>query len=64
MVLPVPQISAPVQVTSAYASLVEPEEGTELLYVPTTSINGVKCAKLEQQDVIGEVEYWNNAVVC
>ncbi|KAJ8429593.1 hypothetical protein Cgig2_008564 [Carnegiea gigantea] len=51
-------------VTSTYASLVNLEEGTELQYVPTTSINGVKCVKLEQEEVSREVEYWNNAFLC
>ena len=64
MVLTVPQIATPFQVTNTYTSLVDLEERTELHCVPTTSINGVKCAKLEKQDVSREVEYWNNAVLC
>ena len=53
-----------VNLLSAYASLVDPEEGTDLQFVHTHSINGVKCAKLELNDVQKEFEYWQKAVLC
>ena len=57
------QLSNP-PLVSSYASLVDPEDGTELRYVQTSCINGMKCAKLEKQDVNGEVEFWNSAIIC
>ncbi|KAJ8447801.1 hypothetical protein Cgig2_015164 [Carnegiea gigantea] len=52
------------QVRSTYASLVNPEEGTELNFVPATLINGTKCAKLCKEDVHEEIEYWKNTIIC
>jgi len=64
MVQLVPESALTTPIISSYASLVDPEEGTELRYIPTTCINGLTCAKLEKQDVSEEVEYWNTAVLC
>ena len=47
-----------------YASLVDPDEGTALEFVPVTEINGVKCAKVDLEDIEQEVNYWQNAVIC
>ncbi|KAJ8424344.1 hypothetical protein Cgig2_015610 [Carnegiea gigantea] len=44
---PIPQVT-----TSSYASLVDPEEGTGLKFVSADEINGVKCTKLNQEDII------------
>ncbi|KAJ8436659.1 hypothetical protein Cgig2_003038 [Carnegiea gigantea] len=41
------------EIYSSYASVVDPDEGTKLKFVPTRITNGVKCAKLEKKDV-----YW------
>jgi len=38
-----------VPIYSSYASVVDPNEGTELRFVPTRIINEVKCAKLEKK---------------
>ncbi|KAJ8425740.1 hypothetical protein Cgig2_000800 [Carnegiea gigantea] len=64
MVQPAPDTASTTPIVSAYASLVDPEEGTELRYMPTTCINGLTCAKLANQDIREEVEYWNTAVLC
>ena len=40
---------------NSYVSLVAPQEGAELKYVPITVINGTKCAKLDKADVENEL---------
>ncbi|KAJ8425192.1 hypothetical protein Cgig2_004314 [Carnegiea gigantea] len=42
---------------STYASLVDPEEGTALKFIPMNEVNGRQCAKIEKED------YWENAVL-
>jgi len=32
--------------------------------MPTSDIYGTKCAKLLNEDVKEEIEYWENAVIC
>ncbi|KAJ8434397.1 hypothetical protein Cgig2_014244 [Carnegiea gigantea] len=58
--LPVPP---PITLISTYASLVDPEEGTDLKFVPTTVVNGLKCAQLLNEDVDDEIAYWQNALI-
>ncbi|KAJ8420807.1 hypothetical protein Cgig2_019766 [Carnegiea gigantea] len=53
-----------VQIVSSYASLVDPEEGTELKFVSTEIIDGKQIAKIEREDVEAEIDYWQNAVLC
>jgi len=48
----------------SFAQLVDPNEGTELKFVPSSIINGVKCTQLEQSDVKDEIQYWQSAVLC
>ncbi|KAJ8428619.1 hypothetical protein Cgig2_009145 [Carnegiea gigantea] len=55
---------AQVPPTSSYASLVDPDDGTSLNFVPATLINGKKCAKLEKADIFPDIDYWKNAVLC
>ncbi|KAJ8436173.1 hypothetical protein Cgig2_034201 [Carnegiea gigantea] len=43
--------------------MVDPEEGADLKFIPTRTINGVKCSKLEKEDVEAEIEYWQQAVL-
>ncbi|KAJ8449649.1 hypothetical protein Cgig2_005671 [Carnegiea gigantea] len=40
----------------SFAQLVDPNEGTELKFVPSSIINGVKCTQLEKSDVEAEVQ--------
>ena len=49
---------------STYASMVDPNEGCALSFIPTQTINGTKCAKLEQADIEEEISYWQSAVLC
>ncbi|KAJ8424909.1 hypothetical protein Cgig2_001552 [Carnegiea gigantea] len=51
-------------VKPTYASLVDPNEGTALEFIPAADINGVKCAKVDFEDIEEEVNYWHNAVLC
>ncbi|KAJ8421942.1 hypothetical protein Cgig2_012934 [Carnegiea gigantea] len=51
-------------ILSSYASLVNPDEGSSLNFVQTPVIDGVKCAKIEINDVIPEIEYWQSAILC
>ena len=44
--------------------MVDPDEGTALEFIHAPSINGVVCAKLEAEDIEGEISYWQNAVLC
>ena len=46
-----------VPITNAYTSMVDPEEGTDLKFIPAHTTNGVRCAKLEKEDVADEIEY-------
>ena len=48
---------------STYASLVDPEEGTELKFISTEFIEGKKIAKINKEDVEQEIAYWQNAVI-
>ncbi|KAJ8432981.1 hypothetical protein Cgig2_022625 [Carnegiea gigantea] len=43
----------------SYAELVDPNEGTELNFVPTNFINGITCTKLENSDFEAEINYWH-----
>ena len=47
-----------------FASLVDPDEGTALAYIPVSEINGIKCAKVKLEDIGEEVNYCHNAVIC
>ncbi|KAJ8420316.1 hypothetical protein Cgig2_007978 [Carnegiea gigantea] len=53
-----------VSLSSSYASLIDPDDGTSLYFVPATLVNRKKCAKLDQDDVSLEIDYWNNVVIC
>ena len=44
--------------------MVDLSEGTTLKYVSKPVVNRVKCAKLDAEDIIEEVKYWQNAIVC
>ena len=44
--------------------MVDPDDGGAHSFVPTQTVNGVKCAKLEKADVEDEVQYWQIAVLC
>jgi len=52
------------RVLPAFASLVDPNEGTTLEFIPVIEINGTKCAQLNVEDIEDEVTYWQNAVLC
>jgi len=49
---------------SSYASLVDPDEGTDVQFILAEISDGRKIAKIEKGDVEAEIEYWNNAVLC
>jgi len=49
---------------TSFASLLDPDEGTSLKYVPATEINGKNCAKIDKTDVQPEINYWEHAVIC
>jgi len=44
--------------------MVDLDEGTGLKFIPIHTINRVRCAKLEKEDVAAEIEYWHNSVLC
>jgi len=44
--------------------MLDPNEGTELKFIPSSNINGVKCTKIEKSDVVDGISYWQNAVLC
>ena len=48
----------------SFAQLLDPEEGNELKFVPSPNINGIRCGKIEKSDVLDEITYWQNAVLC
>ena len=49
---------------SSYASLVDPKEGTALVFIPPNEVNGRSFAKIEKEGVQNEIDYWANAVLC
>jgi len=51
-------------VISFCPAMTDRDEGTSLNFVHSPVINGVKCAKIEPQDIQSEIEYWNSAVLC
>ncbi|KAJ8421702.1 hypothetical protein Cgig2_002599 [Carnegiea gigantea] len=53
-----------VSVQTSYVPMVDLEEGAELRFVPTKLINGVKYAKIDKEDVMQEIEFWQNAILC
>ncbi|KAJ8427400.1 hypothetical protein Cgig2_027950 [Carnegiea gigantea] len=44
--------------------MVVPHEGATLKCIPTKTINGVKCAKIDKEDVLPEIAYWQTAILC
>ena len=48
----------------SFAQLVDPNEGTELKFIPAQIINGTKFSQLEKSDVVDEIHYWQSAVLC
>ena len=48
----------------SYASLVNPVEGTMLPYIPASIINGKICVRIDCEDVIYEINYWQSAMLC
>ncbi|KAJ8421962.1 hypothetical protein Cgig2_022523 [Carnegiea gigantea] len=51
------------RVLATFASLVDPNEGTTLEFIPATEINGTKCAQLNAEDIEDElpeldIKYW------
>ncbi|KAJ8421816.1 hypothetical protein Cgig2_023809 [Carnegiea gigantea] len=40
------------------------DSGTSLKFIPASIVNGEKIAKIEIDDVVSVVAYWQNAVLC
>ncbi|KAJ8444524.1 hypothetical protein Cgig2_028339 [Carnegiea gigantea] len=49
---------------SSYAAFVDPDMGNSLKYVLVTLINGVRCTHLSKEDVMAEIDHWQNAILC
>ena len=49
---------------SSYAAMADLDKGTSLNFVHSPMVNGMKCAKIEPQDVQSEIDYWKTAVLC
>ncbi|KAJ8422876.1 hypothetical protein Cgig2_017057 [Carnegiea gigantea] len=47
-----------------YASMLDPDTGNSLKFIPAELVNGVTCAKLEPEDVLDELNYWKSSVLC
>ena len=58
------KFASPQPQLSSFAQLVDPNEGTELKFIPSNLINGIKCTQLEKSDVEEEIRYWQSAVLC
>jgi len=52
------------QFQHSYAQMLDPDEGTELKFIPSSNINGIQCTKFEKSDVVDEIAYWQTAVLC
>ena len=46
-----------------YTQLVDPNEGIQLKFVPTSIINGIRCTQIVKSDVEHEIRYWQSAVL-
>jgi len=44
--------------------MLDPNEGTELKFIASSNISGIQCTKIEKSDVVDEIAYWQNAVLC
>ncbi|KAJ8420785.1 hypothetical protein Cgig2_030493 [Carnegiea gigantea] len=44
--------------------MIDSNKGTELNFIPTQIINGIKCTRLEKSNAKAEIQYWENAVIC
>ncbi|KAJ8419826.1 hypothetical protein Cgig2_029726 [Carnegiea gigantea] len=51
-------------IKGSYAAMADPDEGASLNFVHSPMVNGVKCAKIEPQDVQSEIDYWKSTVLC
>ncbi|KAJ8420994.1 hypothetical protein Cgig2_023908 [Carnegiea gigantea] len=49
---------------STFATMIDPDEGTSLFFHRSQVVNGVKCAKIEIQDLQPEIDYWKSAILC
>ena len=58
------KFASPQPQLSSFAQLVDPNEGTELKFIPSNLINGTKCTQLDKADVEEEIRYWQSAVLC
>lgn len=48
----------------SFAQLVDPNEGTELKFMPIMNTNGIRCTQIEINDVEDEIHYWQSTVLC
>jgi len=48
------EVNSPIPCT--YASLVDPEEGTALSFIPLNEMNGRQCAKINKEDIQLEID--------
>ena len=48
----------------SYAQMLDPNEGTKLKFIASSNISGIQCTKIEKSDVVDEIAYWQNAVLC
>jgi len=53
-----------VPISSIYASLLDPDEGASVEFVPATEISGKKCVKIGVKDVHPDIGFRDNAVIC
>ena len=44
--------------------MIDPNKGTSLQFIQTSTINGAKCEKIYSNDVTSEIKYWRSAVLC
>ena len=57
-------VSEPQVRVSSYATLVNPNKGSALKFIPAQTINVVQCAKITCEDVEPEITYWLTSVIC
>ncbi|KAJ8437737.1 hypothetical protein Cgig2_009452 [Carnegiea gigantea] len=51
-------------IKGTYVAMADPEEGTTLNFVTSPMVTGMKCAKIETEDVQSELDFWQSAVLC
>jgi len=57
-------LDAQASLGNSCASLIDPDVGNSLNFIPAGVFNGTKFVKLKRENVAPEIDYWQNATTC